>query len=211
MSEKKLIIFSKAPIAGQVKTRLIPTLGIDKATQLHRHMLEQTVAMASGLEGINCELHCSPDINDDFFTYLSKTYQLDLLPQQGAQLGDKMAHAMETALNTSRQCIIIGTDCPMINESYIYTAFQQLDNSDVVLGPALDGGYVLIGGKVFDYQLFNDVTWSTSEVLNQTLKNINHLQLKYHKLDTLSDVDTHEDLKQLSTQYLHNAFHETTR
>ena len=211
MSDKKLIIFSKAPIPGQVKTRLIPALGIDKATQLHRYMLEQTVAMAFRLQGINCELHGAPDINDVFFKYLSKKYQLDLVPQQGAQLGDKMAYAMKTALNTSLQCVIIGTDCPMINESYIYKAFQQLNSSNIILGPAKDGGYVLIGANVFNDLLFNDVSWSTPEVLKQTIKNINHLNLKYHKLDTLSDVDTDEDLNHLSTQYLNNAFHETTR
>jgi len=210
MSEKKLIIFSKAPLPGQVKTRLIPALGIDKATQLHRYMLEQTVAMTSRLQDINCELHCAPDTNDVFFQYLSEKYQTHLVPQQGEQLGEKMANAMRAVLDTSLQCVIIGADCPMINESYIYQAFQQLGSSDIVLGPAKDGGYVLIGSKFFDYQLFSDVSWSTPEVLKQTIKNINHLNLKYHKLDTLSDVDTGEDLNHLSTQYLHNAFHETT-
>lgn len=169
-------------------------------------MLEQTVIKASRLNNINCELHCAPDTNHHLFKSLSEKHKIKLVPQQGADLGEKMANAMKTALKTSSQCIIIGTDCPMINESYLHQAFEQLANSDVVVGPAKDGGYVLIGSKVYDNQLFSQVNWSTSEVLQQTLKNIRHLHLKYHKLDTLSDVDTHEDLEHLSTQFLQTAF-----
>jgi len=206
MAEKKLIIFAKAPIAGQVKTRLIPSLGADKATQLYKYMLEQTVIKASSLSNINCELHCAPDIHHHFFTALAKKYNIKLVPQQGLDLGEKMSAAMEAALNASSQCIIIGTDCPMMNEPYLYQAFEQLTKADVVLGPAKDGGYVLIGCRTFDAQIFSNISWSTTEVLEQTLKNINQLQLKYYKLDTLSDVDTHEDLNHLPRQFLQTAF-----
>jgi len=162
--------------------------------------------MASRLQNIDCELHCSPDTSHAFFNTLANQYSIKLLPQQGAQLGDKMANAMKTALNSGSQCAIIGTDCPSMNASYIQQAFTQLHNSDVVLGPAKDGGYVLIAAKSFDYRLFSRVSWGTSEVLKQTLENINQLQLKYHKLDTLSDIDKGEDLNHLPSQYLHRAF-----
>ena len=206
MNSKKLIIFSKAPIPGQVKTRLIPALGEIKATQLHKYMLTQTVEMSTHLKDIDCELHCAPNTEHDFFRQLTTQYGIRRQPQHGSHLGEKMAYAMNTALQTHSQCIIIGTDCPHIDTQYIQQGFDQLLDSDVVLGPATDGGYVLIGSKAFDYQLFNDIDWSTSKVLQQTLKNINHLQWKYHKLDTLSDVDTHDDLAHLSSQYLDNAF-----
>jgi uncharacterized protein len=210
MPAKKLIIFTKAPIAGQVKTRLIPSIGVDKATKLHKYMLEQTVNKASRLNDINCELHCAPNTDHHFFATLSEKYNIKLVVQQGADLGEKMANAMNVTLETCSQCVIIGTDCPMMSESYLHQAFEQLVDSDIVLGPAEDGGYVLIGSKIFDAQLFANVNWSTPEVLKQTLKNINHLQLKYHKLDTLSDVDTDKDLDHLSTQFLQTAFHEMT-
>jgi hypothetical protein len=206
MHTQKLIIFSKAPLAGQVKTRLIPALGRSKATQLHRYMLEQTVIMASKLKNIDCELHCAPDTSHSFFNTLANKYSLKLLPQQGAQLGDKMAYAMQAALSNCLHCVIIGTDCPTMNAHYIQQAFTQLRSADVVLGPAKDGGYVLIAAKAFDGRLFSRVSWGTSQVLKQTLKNINQLQLKYHKLNTLSDVDRAEDLAYLPSQYLLKAF-----
>lgn len=203
---KTLIIFSKAPISGQVKTRLIPDIGQNKATQLHQYMLEQTVVMASKLKDTSCELHCSPNTEHVFFKHLSEKYNIKLLPQHGVQLGDKMAYAMKNALKESSHCVIIGTDCPFIDDAYIEQAFDALTHSDVVLGPANDGGYVLIGSTIFNTELFSDVSWSTPEVLPQTIKNLNLLQLKYHKLNALTDVDTIEDLEHLSAQYLHNAF-----
>jgi len=210
MAEKKLIIFSKAPIAGQVKTRLIPSLGIDKATKLHRYMLEQTVIKVSRLNDISCELHCAPDTDHDFFNMLAEKYAIKLVSQQGLDLGERMANAMEVSLKNSSQCIIIGTDCPMMTPSYMQQAFAQLTDTDVVIGPAKDGGYVLIGCKVFNAQIFSQVSWSTTRVFKQTVKNINQLHLKYYKLNTLSDVDIDEDLNHLPSQFLQTAFHETT-
>lgn len=206
MIYKKLIIFSKPPVPGKVKTRLIPALGISKATQLHQHMLEQTVEMASKLHNIDCELHCSDDINHLFFIHLSDKYGIRRILQHGNDLGERMSNALKTSLINSQQCIIIGTDCPSIDQSYIYQAFEQLINVDVILGPALDGGYVLIGSRTHHDQLFKHIIWSTSDVFKQTVKNVNLLKLKYHKLKTLSDVDTGEDLDLLSPQYLHKAF-----
>lgn len=203
---KKLIIFSKAPVNGLVKTRLIPSLGKDKATQLHRYMLNQTVLMACSLENTETELHCTPDTKHDFFKILAGKHNIKLLPQLGSDLGEKMSHAMKAGLDSAQQCIIIGTDCPSMNPAYIEQAFHKLLSNDVVIGPAKDGGYVLIGAQNHNHQMFNDINWSTSEVLKKTVKNLDHLGWKYHKLETLPDVDNHEDLSHLSTQYLHDAF-----
>ena len=206
MSDKKLIIFSKAPDPGLVKTRLIPALGQHKATQLYRYMLEQTVLMAHSLEGIDCELHCSPDTQHPFFTQLAEKYPFKRVSQQGANLGDKMAFALQQTLKNSQQCVIIGCDCPAIDSAYIKLAFERLSSTDVVIGPASDGGYVLIGSNISHSKIFNNINWSTAQVLHQTIKNLDLLRLNYHKLGTLSDIDTMDDLAHLPTHYLNHAF-----
>ena len=211
MTENKLIIFSKAPISGYVKTRLIPTLGTDKATQLHQYMLEQTIAMSSTLNNINCELHCAPDTSHQFFTILANKYNIKLVPQQNGDLGNRMSVALKESLINHKKCILIGTDCPEIDHNYIHQAFKKLDCVDVIIGPAKDGGYVLIGTKSHDDRLFHNINWSTSEVLKQTLQNIHHLNLKYNKMTALLDIDNGDDLDHLPSHYLHNALKEITQ
>lgn len=206
----KLIIFSKAPEAGKVKTRLIPQLGQHKATQLHQYMLKQTLINASKLHDIHCELHCAGDISHPVLQELSHQYKLPLCQQLGKSLGERMANAMQTALQTETACVIIGTDCPALSSDYINQAFDHLNNNDVVIGPAQDGGYVLIGSKLANREIFNNIEWSSAKVFDQTVKNILQLQLKYYKMNTLSDIDEHIDLNHLSESYLNQAFLETT-
>lgn len=199
----KLIIFSKAPVAGQVKTRLMPKLGAQLASKLHQHLLERTVKLVSQANLADVDLYCAPDIHHDFFSYLKKHYNIKLKTQTGQDLGERMGNALNDALNTHQYAVLIGTDCPVMDKDYLADAFKHLqNNTDVVLGPVDDGGYVLIGARKMDMQLFADIKWSTNQVLTQTEKKITQLSWKYHKLNTLWDIDTPDDLERLPKDYL---------
>ena len=202
--DSKLIIFSKAPIPGQVKTRLTPTLSESSAASLHSYMLEQTVKLAQQSELAPIDLYCSPDTQHTFFNYLQQEYKINLKPQMGMDLGERMFNALNDSLNINLSSILIGTDCPVMQTHYLQQAFEQLETNknDIVIGPVEDGGYALIGGRRINKQLFEDIDWSSERVFTQTIEKINKLNWKYHKLDTLWDLDTPADLQRLSENYL---------
>jgi len=189
---------TKAPIEGQVKTRLIPALGETAATELQRRMIEHAVKNGLAAGFTDMELHCSPDTHHPFFQALANDYGIKLVGQQGDDLGQRMFHAISTALSQHRPCLLIGTDCPMIDQDYLQRAASSLDAAhDVVLGPAEDGGYVLIGVKYCTADLFREIDWSTCRVLEQTLAKLEQTGLDYRLMDTLWDIDRAEDYQRL--------------
>jgi uncharacterized protein len=200
----KLIVFSKAPTPGQVKTRLTPTLSENDAARLHSHMLEQTIKMAIESKLTSVELHCAPNTDHVFFAYLRKKYSIPLQPQIGTGLGERMFNALSNALNIHSSAVLIGTDCPEMQINYLQQAFDHLETerNDIVIGPVEDGGYVLIGATRIDKQVFEDIDWSTERVFTQSIEKINKLDWKYHKLDPIWDLDTAEDLQRLPENLL---------
>lgn len=196
--DAKIIVFAKTPIAGKVKTRLIPALGEQGAKQLHCQMLQHTLNTLTTRPLASVELHCAPTINDKQLKQLAKDHQLELHQQQGADLGERMAYALQQTLYTQQSAILIGTDCPAIDIDYIQQAIEELDNGhDIVIGPAEDGGYVLIGVKLFNSELFKDIDWGSGRVLQQTKHKIDQLDLSLKELDTLWDIDNPHDLRRL--------------
>lgn len=202
--DAKLIIFSKAPEPGQVKTRLIPALGKDGAAQLHRNMLEQKLQMVSESQIATVDLYCSPDQQHPYFQQIASSFNLSLHTQIGADLGERMANALQVALSTHSQAVIIGTDCPPLDQAYLIDAFQALENgADSVIGPATDGGYVLLGLRRFSRTLFTDMDWGTNRVFRQTKARLHQLEFSYVELDSLWDIDRPEDLV-LYREHLHS-------
>ena len=197
-SNAKIIVFAKTPIAGKVKTRLIPALGNDGAKQLHCQMMEHTLGTVTENHTAPVELHCSPDITDDYIHSLSKRYNITLRNQHGNDLGERMSHALSKALDNSSYAILIGTDCPSLSAAYIQQAIEILQSdTDVVIGPAEDGGYVLIGVKSSYPDIFTHIDWGTHQVLQQTRDQIQTQGISFRELDTLWDVDTPDDLENL--------------
>ncbi|MDH5473283.1 MAG: TIGR04282 family arsenosugar biosynthesis glycosyltransferase [Gammaproteobacteria bacterium] len=194
----KIIVFARTPIMGKVKTRLIPALGAEGARNLHCQMIEHTLGMLSSTKMAPLELHCSPDINHEYLISLSSRYQLELKHQYGSNLGNRMSHALDQALNDNRYVILIGTDCPALTSSYIRQALEILQSgTDIVIGPAKDGGYVLIGTSRKQADIFTDIDWGTNRVLQQTRNRIINTGLSYKELETLWDVDIPEDLENI--------------
>lgn len=196
MSKKpsKLIVFTKAPVLGEVKTRLQPEYTPEQSLKLHTKLVLNTLDMVSNINDIDAELCCTPNRNNLFFLECENKYKLTLNDQLGDELGERMAFSLSLALQTYDKVIVIGTDCPELNEEYIEDAFKKLDNTDVVIGPAADGGYVLLGLRKFAIELFTDIEWGTSSVLQLTREALEKLGWQWHELETKHDIDRPEDL-----------------
>jgi len=167
-------------------------------------MLEQTVSLAQQSNLAPVDLYCAPDTSHTFFAYLANQYHVVLKTQKGSNLGKRMENALSGALKTSKYVVLIGTDCPQLNVDYLQQAFEKLTTAknDIVIGPAEDGGYVLIGASRVTSQLFDNIEWSTKEVYSQTIEKINQLGWKYHHLDMMWDLDTEADFHRLPENYL---------
>ncbi len=193
---KRLIVFTRYPEPGSSKTRLIPALGREGAAILHRQMAEHMLHQIRELQRtypVQVEVQFTGGDRYQMQSWLGN--DLDYAPQAEGDLGDRMAQALQTAFTSgSRRVVVIGTDCPDLDALLLKQAFDQLYQHDIVLGPATDGGYYLIGMNCLIPQLFKGITWSTSEVLSQTVAIAQSLHLAIAYLPTLSDVDYPEDL-----------------
>jgi len=195
--ENLLIVFSKAPVPGQVKTRLIPALGAEGAAALHLSLLAHTVKALHQKKHWNTELWVS-STHSAFDNIVDKN-ELRSFKQEGNDLGQKMHHAFQCSFTRFKHVVIVGTDCPFLESVDIKQAFSQLaENDDLVLGPASDGGYVLIGLNRPRKSLFENISWGTSDVLRQTLEKANSQNLFYTLLPEKNDIDRPEDLQQLT-------------
>lgn len=192
--ETCLVIFAKAPVPGKVKTRLIPALGEEGACQLYKHMLTTIVARLAEASLCSIRLYCHPDTTHEVFTYLAKQYGVVLCTQEGGDLGERMLVACRQTLTQHAKVIAIGSDCPGYSKSYLDKAINALNEMDVVVGPAYDGGYVLLGMKEAEPLIFSQVEWGTETVLGKTLINLQNKNLSTYLLPSLHDIDVPDDL-----------------
>ena len=194
--ESKLIVFAKAPVPGTVKTRLQPTISSQDAAKLQTFFIQQTLTSLADLETTDVELRCFPDENHPVFQQCAQRYDVVLKQQQGDDLGERMANALQEALADYQQVVIIGTDCPEMISDHIKTAFLQLrQGMDTVIGPAQDGGYVLLGLRRFSSELFVNINWGSDKVLFETREKLRILDWKWYELQSLQDIDTPDDLR----------------
>ena len=196
-----LLIFSKNPEYGKVKTRLAATIGNEQALFVYQKLIEHAIAVTEEI-CVDKIVYYSDSIveNDNWDNHL---YKKKL--QSGKDLGDRMKNAFKSSFTDGYdKVIIVGTDCFELTERLINNAFERLNGDDVILGPAKDGGYYLLGVKQFHPSLFENIEWSSEKVLKQTLAIAIRLNLSVFLLPELSDIDTEPDLKDysaLSTNY----------
>jgi hypothetical protein len=191
-----LIIFTRYPEPGKTKTRLIPALGAEGAATLQRQMTEHTLDQVKELQAkrlVSVEVYFVGGNQQLMQSWLGTSV---IYRQQGdGDLGRRMAIAFQTALEAGKQrVVVIGTDCPDLKAEVMVKAFHALEQHDLVLGPAQDGGYYLIGLCRLIPELFTGISWSTAEVLQQTMSIAQRLELAVAYLPRLSDVDRPEDL-----------------
>lgn len=191
----KLLIFTKSPVLGEVKTRLQPDYSEEESLKIHTSLLLNTLEKTKKLKAVDIELCCAPDRNTSFFLECENNYPIRLSNQEGEDLGERMAFSFSVSLQTYEKVVVIGTDCPELNEEYIQQAFTALDNMNAVIGPATDGGYVLLGLKEFPYEIFNNIPWGENTVFEQTKNILDQLGWNWQLLDEKHDVDRPEDLQ----------------
>ncbi len=199
-SDSALIIFAKAPIAGQVKTRLCPPLTPDEAASLHGSfvldVLERSkTAIAKHRLQLERYLACAPSARHVFFQILGERHGVKLLDQVGEDLGARMARAFSTIFSSGyKNALLVGTDVPSLPLDTYRDALALLADHDLVLGPACDGGYYLIGLKRPAPELFAHIPWSTGRVFELTRLKADGLGFKTGLLPVQRDIDTIDDL-----------------
>jgi len=195
VSSQALIVFVKSPEPGEVKTRLMPALGADLAAELYRALCEEvlqaTVPEAGEYERL--VFFAPPEAAEAVRAWLPG---LRIVPQSGDDLGARMTAAFARAFERGAERVaIIGTDAPGVSRQGVVEALDALDDADVVLGPAVDGGYYLMALGRPHPHLFEGVRWSTPTVLEETLSRAGAAGLRTRTLAPLADIDTPEDLR----------------
>jgi len=190
-----LIIFVKNPEKGKVKTRLAKDIGDDQALHVYHRLLQYTKSISKPLNSEKLVYYSDFIDNNDLWDNM--TFEKHL--QNGADLGERMQNAFAEAFARGQQrVLIIGSDCVELETYMIKEAFAVLENNDVVIGPAKDGGYYLLGMRKFYPTLFENKPWSSEDLLMDTIIDLKKLNAPYYLLKTLSDIDHVEDLALMS-------------
>jgi len=196
--DARLLIFAKAPVPGRVKTRLAGQLGARGAAELYKRLLRRTLAIARAARLCPVELWCAPDARHGFFADCRRDYGVRLRRQRGGDLGRRMNHALNRALAGKAYAVLIGGDCASLGAAELREALDHLATGrEVVLGPAADGGYLLVGLRRPCPALFRGIAWSTPTVLAATRRRLDRAGLAWVELSAGWDVDTPADLRRL--------------
>jgi hypothetical protein len=179
-----LVMMAKYPEVGKVKTRLAASIGEQKATTVYAEILQLLIAEHTN-QSYDFLIYTAPDA-----VLMQRWSGVLCKPQGGGHHGDRIRRIFEQELPHAQKVIIIGGDAPDVTHTIVEQAFDQLDHHDVVIGPAMDGGYYLIGMKQL-HDLFTDISWSTEHVFSQTMQRAHGLTVA--KLQTLRDIDTVDD------------------
>jgi hypothetical protein len=180
-----LIIFAKAPVAGEVNTRLIPDI----------------MQQYGKSDRFDVQLWCAPDVEHEVFQRCARENNISLHLQQGHDLGSRMSHAFSVALKNYGRVALIGTDAPALNTDTVASALDTLETHEVVIVPAEDGGYVLIAMRDHFDKVFLSVPWGSSQVLRKTRGNIVAQALRYKELETCWDIDRLEDYRRYRAMF----------
>jgi rSAM/selenodomain-associated transferase 1 len=183
----RIVIFAKAPVAGQVKTRLIPALGEEGAAALARRMLLDTCREALAANVGPVELCLSGSLSE-------VPEGVELSEQGVGDLGERLARAAERVMG-GEAAMFIGTDCPELDADRLNMASSELERHDAVIHPTFDGGYALLGLRQYDPSIFSGIKWSTESVAEATIGKIGALGWSLHIGETLLDVDEPADLE----------------
>ncbi|NND53208.1 MAG: glycosyltransferase [Flavobacteriaceae bacterium] len=190
MSDRLIIIFTRNPELGKVKTRLAKSIGDAAALNIYNYLLDHTEKTISQIEGDKAVYYSEKVRHEDIW----KNSRYQKYVQQGNDLGLKMQNAFQSAFNNGyKKVIILGSDLPDLNPDHIRLATKKLDQYDVVIGPAQDGGYYLLALKSLPSSIFKNKAWGTSSVLKDTLNDLQSHSV--FLLEELNDTDTFEDIR----------------
>ncbi len=189
-SKNSLIIFTRNPILGKVKTRLAKSVGNKIALEIYQFLLNKTKEVTLNIPADKVVFYSEEITNKDIWD--ATIYKKEL--QEGTDLGAKMSNAFKTCFKDGyEKVVLIGSDLFDLEEFHIREAFEKLEKNDAVIGPALDGGYYLLGLKKMHPKIFMNKNWGTATVRKNTMKNLEKVNV--HLLPILNDVDVIEDIK----------------
>ena len=196
-----MAVFAKAPVAGEVKTRLAGTLGADAAAGLHAGLVRHALAtaLASGVGPV--ELWCTPDATHPFFARCAAEFGARLCTQQGGDLGARMQAAIAQSLDAGYAMVLVGSDCPALGPAALREAAAAVRDHDVAIAPAEDGGYVMVAMSSMQ-PLFEGVQWGTSTVMQETRRRLAASGASWQELPASWDVDRPEDYARLQREGL---------
>lgn len=194
MPPVRIVIFAKAPMAGRVKTRLIPALGEAGAARLAARMLDLALGAARAAAVGSVELCMSPAPDSADWAGIPLPADIETRDQGAGDLGARMAGAAQRAIAQGEAVLLTGTDCPQLTAARLREAAAQLLSHDAVLHRAVDGGYPLLGLRAFDASLFDGIPWSTAAVADLTLERMAALGWNVWLGETLQDIDVPADL-----------------
>lgn len=199
MAEAALIVFARAPVPGRVKTRLARRLSMEERLALHCAFLNDTLEMAAGVAGADKYLALDKIIGSES---LAIPPGFKIIEQRGEGLGERLHRAFEQLFGSGyRRVIAIGSDSPTLPPSFLEEALGCLAEFEVVIGPARDGGYYLIGCSRLEPGLFERIPWGSRRVLGTTLDRIKKLGLSYSLLPQWHDIDRWRDLIELASEF----------
>jgi rSAM/selenodomain-associated transferase 1 len=197
----RIVIFAKAPIPGFCKTRLIGALGEEGAAALAAKMLCRTVEIAMRADMGPVELCVAPEPEHPSLRALDLVSEVAWSRQAEGDLGARMASAVLRTLARDENVLCIGTDCLELEVKHLQEAARALRQNPVVIAPALDGGYVLLGLSQFDASIFQDMVWSTDRVFQETMHRVERLGWHVTQMETLRDIDEPGDLAFLPVKF----------
>lgn len=191
-----LQVFARAPVRGRVKSRLMAALGADKTLDLYRWLLQRSLHSAAAVSVAARELWLSEPVSAAESTLWPPVFCHYV--QQGESLGERMGCAMQQGLSRQQGVVLMGCDCPGLDQAYLQTAVDALRQGySAVLGPAVDGGYVLLGLSSYEPALFGNLPWGSDRVLDLTLSLLNARGYRVNLLKPLQDIDRVSDLEAL--------------
>ncbi len=200
-SPPRVAVFAKAPVAGEVKTRLIDLLGDEGAAQLHEAMVRYALTIATHARLGPVELWCAPDEWHPFFARCARDFRVSLHRQEGPDLGARMALAFARAQAAGDRMVLIGSDCPALKPTDLEDAAAALCAYEAVITPAQDGGYVLVA-LAGAAPIFHDMVWGGADVMAQTRTRLDSAGIGWVEMETLWDVDRPEDYARLQAMRL---------
>ncbi|MBK8322477.1 MAG: TIGR04282 family arsenosugar biosynthesis glycosyltransferase [Betaproteobacteria bacterium] len=196
-AEVSIAVFAKAPVPGEVKTRLVPLLGEESAAELHSVLVRRALATARAAALGPVTLWCMPETGHPFFQSCAEAFGVTLQTQRGGHLGERMARALEAML-LQGPGLIIGSDCPALTVDDLHAAARSLATHDAVVQPAEDGGYVLVGLSKPVPGLFEGIDWGEGKVMRDTRLRLRAARATWRELPSRWDVDRPADYQRLT-------------
>jgi hypothetical protein len=201
LDDRCLLFFVKNPERGKVKSRLAVAIGEDSAVHLYKNLVTQMLSTLRKGSFPFCICFAPRNAKKSIRNWLGSEHRY--MPQHGSDLGERMRNGFLDSFATGyKRVVLIGSDIPDLPNNYIEEAFQSLEETDAVIGPAFDGGYYLIGFRqsAFSSQVFEKIHWGTATVFDETMKKLKRLRRSVHTLPWLRDIDTVEDLEHLKSK-----------